>query len=269
MPSKVVTFPASQPMTIRDYIQADQYAPKIDPSVNKIPSKLFRASSSGDPNRSMVVTNYTEQNGGGGLVSKSYPLTILPNGAEMFFGMDLQVIYTAADWATIMRMEFDDKVMVADGTKQLDSKGNPTLAAQMNESHEWNPNTKSWQYDPDGNGWQNIGFNPKTPMLLTDPSSGTALVNDIRFRWWWNGRVGDGGRWSSLAMSQNGEIFTAFPKQFVNIPLIRAKWAGPLRHPQFQTEYTGPVPGSHSFEIVRGRLIESPSNIDINLPWAN
>jgi len=267
MPSKTTTQNVSTSFRCIDFIQSDQYASKISSDVNPKPSKLFDGYTDGDQNKPMVITNYTEVDGGGGLVSKSYPFTPNPVGSPMWFGYDFQIIITSADWATIMRLELDDKVMVADGTKQLDAAGNATLKAQMNESHQWNRDSKSWQYDPDGKGWQDIGFNPKTPMLLTDSTSGITAINDIRFRWWWNGVIGDGGRWSSLAMSQNGEVFTAFSSKFVNIPLIAAKWGGPLRHPQFQTEYQGTVPGSHTFEIVRARLLDGNTPIDINLPW--
>lgn len=272
MPSKIstqlitATQTVSGPLRVIDFIQSDQYASKLDPSVNKIMSRMFRGYSSGVPTDPMTVVNYAETTGAGGLVSRSYDLT--PAAVPMWFGMDFHLVYLAPDWATIMRMELDDKVMVADGTKQLDASGNPTLAAQMNESHQWNPDTNSWQYDPDGNGWQDIGFTPKTSMLLSDPAAGHVQVNDVRFRWSWNGVVGDQGRWSSLAMAQNGEMFTNFGPKFVNIPLIKAKWGGPLRHVQVQTEYRGAVPGSHAFQVVRGRLLDSTLPIDINLPWA-
>jgi len=265
MPSKITNQSISTSLRTIDYCQSDQFNSKLDPSVNKIMSKLFDGFSSGVDTDPMVVTNYAETSGAGGLVSRSYDFS--PSAGPMWFGMDFQLVYLANDWATIMRMELDDKVMVADGTKQLDASGNPTLAAQMNESHQWNPDTKGWQYDPDGQGWQDIGFTPK-PMLTSDPSTGKVQVNDVRFRWSWNGIVGDGGRWSSVAMSQNGEVFTAFPAKFQNLPLIKAKWGGPLRHIQVQTEYRGAVPGSHTFQVLRARLLDSNAPIDINLPWS-
>lgn len=266
MPSKVTTQSVSTSVRTIDFVQSDQFNSRISPDVNRIPSKLFRAYSSGVQTDPMIVTNYTETSGGGGLASRDYDF-VPAAGQPMWFGMDFLISILAGERPSYMRLELDDKVMVADGTKLLDASGNPTLAAQMNESHEWNDDTKSWQYDPDGNGWQDIGFNPK-PFLLTDPTSGKKQVNDIRFRWWWNGIVGDGGLWSSLAMAQNGEVFTAFGSKFRDLPLIKAKWGGPLRHPQVQTEYRGAVPGSHTFEVVRARLLDGTTPIDINLPWA-
>jgi hypothetical protein len=247
--------------TVIDYIQSDlDYATRTDASVNPNPSELIVPYTDGGQTSPFTFVNYSKVAGGGGLASRSYSFTPTTDGTPMFFGMDFQLVIRKDMWPSIMRLELDDKVMLADATQ-----GTTVPQEQMNESHQWNADTGEWQYDPDGKGWQGIGFKPKTPMLLSDQVG--VQVNDVRFRWWWNGKHGAAGLWSSLAMAQNSEVFTAFAAKFQNLPLIAAKWGGPIRHPQIQTEYRGTVPGYHAFTITRGRVMHSTQPIAIDLPW--
>jgi hypothetical protein len=52
--------------------------------------------------------------------------------------------------------------------------------------------------------------------------------------------------------------------------LIAEKWAGPLRHPQIQTEgklAAGLASDWHAMDLMRGRLIHGTQAVPIDLPW--
>jgi hypothetical protein len=250
-------------MTVIDFIQSDlDYHTRTDATVNPRASELIAPYSDGAQVSPMTFVNYYKTDMGGGLAAKDFPFTLNQDGSPMYFGMDWLLVFRADMWPKIARLELDDKVMCADATHST-----TVPAEQMNESHQWNADTQEWQYDPDGQGWQGIGFKP-APMLLS--SNGQVQVNDIRFRWYWNGKHGTAGRWSSLQMSQNAELYN-LPARFQNLPLIAEKWAGPLRHPQIQTEgklAAGAAADWHAFSLYRGRLIQATAPIPIELPWA-
>jgi hypothetical protein len=177
--------------------------------------------------------------------------------------MDFLIAIRDDMWPKLPRLELDDKVMLADATQNWTDTNPPQ--EQMNESHQYNVDT-GWQYDPDGKGWQDIGWKP-LPLLT---SNGVVQLNDIRFRWWWNGKHLADGRWSSQAMAQNGEAYT-LPARFQNLSLIAQKWGGPLRHVQIQTELklaTGLASDWHSISIARGRLLHGTSPIPLTLVWS-
>jgi hypothetical protein len=246
--------------TVIDFIQSDlDYQVRVDASVNPKASEMIAPYTDGSHDSPMTFVNYSKVDYGGGLASKSYkPPDFVPVNAPMFFGMDWLIVIRADMWPRIPRLELDDKVMLANAANQT-----PVPQEQINESHQFNQTTGQWQYDPYGTGWVDTGFKPG-PLMLS--SAGVILTNDIRFRWSWNGKHGPDGRWSSLMMSQNNEAFT-LPAKFQNLSLIAQDWGGPLRHPQIQTEYTGPLPGWHALTLLRGRLIHSTQPLSIDLGW--
>lgn len=244
-------------MTSIDYIQSDpDWQTRTDTSVNPKASELIAPYTDGAVSSYMTFLNYSKVTMGGGLASRDYPF--VPLNEPMYFAMDWLLIVRKDEWKKIPRLELDDKVMLANAANQ-----SPVPQEQINESHQLNQDTGQWQYDPDGKGWVDIGFKPQ-PMHLSD--AGLVLINDLRFRWSWNGKHGVDGRWSSLMMAQNGEVYT-LPAKFQNQPLIAQAWGGPLRHPQIQTEYAGPLPGWHALTLVRGRLLHGNAAIPIDYPW--
>jgi hypothetical protein len=265
MTSKTTTTSVSVTMTTIDFIQSDlDYHTRTDASVNPKASELIVPYSDGGSGSSMTFVNYYKVDFGGGLAGKDFkPPDFQPttDGTPMYFGMDWLLVFRQDMWPKIPRLELDDKVMLADATKVT-----PTPQEQINESHQYNADTNQWQYDPDGKGWVDIGFTPP-PMLLS--SAGTVVSNDIRFRWWWNGKHLSDGLWSSLQMMQNNEVFN-LPAKFQHLPLIAEKWGGPLRHPQIQTEgklAAGLASDWHAFDLVRGRLIHGTQPIPLGLGW--
>lgn len=259
MPSKETTVTNSSSITIIDYIQSDlDWVSNIAPDINPVPADFFEGytagGGAGDPtNGVMTMVNYSKTAGGGGVISKDYPLTVPLDSKPMWLGMDWQFLIPAKMYPLIMRLELDNKMMLGDATKTT-----PTPALQMNGSNQLNTITGQWQADPDGKGWQDIGFSP-SPLLLD-------AVNTVCFRWWWNGVLGAGGKWSTIAMAQNGVQFTIVLPQFLNAPLIVQKWGGPIHHPQVQTELQG-APAWHGLTLLRGRLMQSNAPIPLDLAW--
>jgi hypothetical protein len=258
MPSKLTTVTQQSTITVIDYIQSDtDWVPNTDKDVNPIPADLIAGytagGGAGDPTGGvMTYINHSKTQGGGGLISKSYPLAVPGDGKPMWLGMDWKILIPSKMYPLLMRLELDNKIMLGDATKTT-----PTPPLQMNGSNQYRPDTGQWQADPDGKGWQDIGFKP-APLLLD-------AANDVRFRWWWNGVLGAGGKWSTVAMAQNGEFTVTDPK-FLNVPLIAQAWGGPIHHPQVQTELQG-APAWHGLTLVRGRLMQSNLPIPLDLAW--
>jgi hypothetical protein len=263
MSSKVTTVN----ITVIDFIQSDlDYVTRTDTSVNPKASELIVPYSDGGEESPMTFVNYSKVNMGGGLASKDFkPPAFQPttDGTPMYFGMDWLIIVRKEMWAKTPRLELDDKVMLANAVTDWTDTNHPQ--EQINESHQWNADTGDWQYDPDGKGWVSIGFRPTMRVSEGDK----VIVNDIRFRWWWNGQHLSAGRWSSLEMAQNGTVFE-LPAKFHNLPLIAEKWGGPLRHPQIQTEITVPQGATsawHALTLTRGRLVHGTQPIPITMGW--
>jgi len=259
-----------------DNFQTDLMLPRIDDSVNSKHSEVIAPYTDGGPSSSMTFVNVLKTKMGGGLASTSYgPPDFVPppEGSPMWFTMAFQIIFRKDMWAKIKRLELDDRIMLKDSVKDWPTDaeikaGKKLPLRHINESHQFNQDTGEWEYDPTGDGWEGIGFKPKIPMLTS--SNGLTNVNDIRFLWYWNGKLEDQGLWSSISMQQNGEVYS-LPAHFQNRKLLPLRWAGPLRHPQIQTEGDY-IPDNlgydwHAFSIVRAAMRHSTEPLSLSDAW--
>jgi hypothetical protein len=229
-----------------DHLELDLWHPRSDLSVN--PRPFDSMTGIYDPTSgALVFTGRYSQEMAGGLLSVDIPASQYANPTRKFAysAFNVKQFIPAAPKQPVQRNELDLKeTLFAPPLGSLDANGKPTIGNQANVSTQQRPDTGAWQLDPDGKGWVNSGYVPKTAQ--------EGKINVFQIRAWAD------TKWSVTGLQCNAETAFVPGPNFQNLPLIATTWTAGL-HPQLQWEGAlAPFAASVYYYRVQIQISEAP-----------